>query len=214
MDGHLGSGGAARLEPVLALAVLVGHCYQGVVLDIVETGLRHGSLIRVRLGNVVEGVGRGDHGAAGAEHGRTHAASRLRLLARDLAVGNFVGHHRLGSVQVPITLVGDGEKGDPLAVHYIPLHGTSSLCGAGNVEILHGTEGEGALHLAPGGLQGGLIRQGTPTKERKPGLGHVLLVVRPGQIVAGRQLGQREAGEDVVGPAGVHTAGTQSVQIS
>ena len=38
----------------------------------------------------------------------------------------------------------------------------TSLCGAGNVEILHGTEGEGALHLAPGGLQGGLIRQGTP----------------------------------------------------
>jgi len=207
-------GGAAGLEPVLALAVLVGHRHQGVILDIVETGLHHGCLVRVRLGNVVEGVGRGDHGATGAEHGRAHAAPRLRLLARDLAVGNFVGHHRLGSVQVPITLVGDGEQGDPLAVHNVPLHGTSSLGGAGNVEILHGAEGEGALHLASRGLQGGLVRQGAPTKERKPGLGNILLVIRPGQIVAGGQLGQRKAGENVVGPPGVHAAGTQSIQVS
>ena len=74
-------------------------------LDIVETGLHHGCLVRVRLGNVVEGVRRGDHGATGAVHGRAHAAPRLRLLARDLAVGNFVGHHRLGSVQVPETIL-------------------------------------------------------------------------------------------------------------
>ena len=80
-------------------SLTIAHLY------IVETGLHHGCLVRVRLGNVVEGVGRGDHGATGAEHGRAHAAPRLRLLARDLAVGNFVGHHRLGSVQVPVTII-------------------------------------------------------------------------------------------------------------